>query len=39
LYAHRSWARVLFQFLFDPDIDLYSRITRDRSAEHEKAAA
>jgi sphingolipid delta-4 desaturase len=39
LHAHRSWTRVLLQFLFDPSIDLYSRITRDRSAERESAAA
>jgi sphingolipid delta-4 desaturase len=30
LHAHRSWTRVLFWFLFDPRVDLYTRITRDR---------
>jgi sphingolipid 4-desaturase/C4-monooxygenase len=39
LYAHRSWTRVLLQFLFDPNFDLYSRITRDRSADRQRAAA
>jgi sphingolipid delta-4 desaturase len=31
LHAHRSWTRVLLWFLFDPGVDLYTRITRDRS--------
>jgi sphingolipid delta-4 desaturase len=39
LYAHRSWTRVLLTFLFDPSIDLFSRITRDRTIEREIAAA
>ena len=30
LDAHRSWTRVLFWFLFDPRVDLYTRITRNR---------
>ena len=28
LYAHRSWGRVLAQFLFDKKLDLYSRMVR-----------
>jgi len=31
IYAHRSLTKVLFQFLFDRDLDLYTRITRERS--------
>jgi sphingolipid delta-4 desaturase len=42
LYAHRSWTRVLLWFLFDPQVDLYTRITRDRelmrAARHARAA-
>ncbi|MEO6029306.1 MAG: fatty acid desaturase [Candidatus Binatia bacterium] len=30
LYAHRSLTRVLMQWLFNPNLDLYTRITRDR---------
>ena len=29
---HRSWTRVLLQFLFDPNLDLFARITRQRPA-------
>ena len=39
---HRSWTRVLLQFLFDPQLDLFARITRDRAplrADGEAAAA
>jgi len=32
LAAHTSWTRLLFQFLFDPEISLYSRMTRDDAA-------
>lgn len=32
LYAHRSWTRVLRWFLFDPRVDLYTRITRHRDS-------
>lgn len=32
LYAHQSWTRVLLWFLFDPEVDLYTRITRDRES-------
>ena len=43
LHAHRSWTRVLFQFLFDKKLDLYARITRvrpvDRRAGRDPAAA
>jgi sphingolipid delta-4 desaturase len=30
LHAHRSWTRVLLQFLFDPKLHLFARITRER---------
>ena len=30
LHWHRSWTRVLLQFLFDPKLDLFARITRER---------
>ncbi len=30
LFAHRSLTRVLFQWIFNRDLDLYTRITRDR---------
>jgi sphingolipid delta-4 desaturase len=39
LYAHRSWTRVLLWFLFDPGVDLYTRITRDRSSVRAEARA
>ena len=29
LAAHMSWTRLLFRFLFDPEITLYSRMTRE----------
>jgi len=32
LHAHRSLTRVLLQWLFDPRLDLYTRITRERDA-------
>jgi sphingolipid delta-4 desaturase len=32
LTAHTSWTRLLFRFLFDPDITLYSRMTREHAA-------
>jgi sphingolipid delta-4 desaturase len=35
LYAHRSLTRVLFQWIFDPQLDLYARITRERARERE----
>jgi len=38
LHAHRSWTRVLLQFLFDPQIDLYTRITRDRKLNSARRA-
>lgn len=31
LYAHRSYLRVLSWFLFDRNVDLYTRITRERT--------
>ncbi|MGH7788821.1 MAG: fatty acid desaturase [Candidatus Binatia bacterium] len=42
LHHHRSWTRVLLQFLFDPKIDLFARITRGRAphqANREAAVA
>lgn len=30
LYAHRSLTRVLLSWIFDPKLDLFARITRDR---------
>jgi len=41
LHWHRSWTRVLLQFLFDRNIDLFARITRERpeSRADETAAA
>jgi sphingolipid delta-4 desaturase len=32
LAAHTSWTRLLFRFLFDPEISLYSRMTRGHAA-------
>lgn len=32
LAAHTSWTRLLFRFLFDPEITLYSRMTRAHAA-------
>jgi sphingolipid delta-4 desaturase len=29
LHAHRSWSRLVLRFLFDPEIDLFTRITRE----------
>ena len=34
LTAHTSWTRLLFRFLFDRDITLYSRMTRAHAAGH-----
>lgn len=40
LHAHRSLTRVLMQWLFDPDLDLFTRITREReAAAHPRHAA
>jgi sphingolipid delta-4 desaturase len=39
LYWHRSWTRVLLQFLFDPQLDLFARITRERRRPHADRAA
>ena len=33
LAAHTSWTRLLFRFLFDPEISLYSRMTRADAAK------
>lgn len=32
LYAHTSWTKLLLRFIFDPKVDLYARITRQRSS-------
>jgi sphingolipid delta-4 desaturase len=32
LVAHTSWTRLLFRFLFDPELSLYSRMTRAHAA-------
>jgi sphingolipid delta-4 desaturase len=37
LFAHRSLTRVLMQWLFDPQLDLYARITRERERDREVA--
>ena len=40
LAAHTSWTKLLFRFLFDPKISLYSRMTRDDASggpRHEAA--
>ena len=39
LYAHRSYTRLVLRFLFDPSVDLYARITRERPAPRVAAAA
>ncbi len=39
LYAHRSLTRVLMQWIFDPELDLYTRITRVREAEPREVMA
>jgi hypothetical protein len=43
LTAHTSWTRLLFRFLFDPEISLYSRMTREhvavRGLDHASLAA
>jgi sphingolipid delta-4 desaturase len=33
LASHMSWTRLLFRFLFDPEISLYSRMTRAHASE------
>lgn len=32
LYAHTSWTKLLLRFIFDPKVDLYARIVRQRSS-------
>jgi sphingolipid delta-4 desaturase len=39
LHAHRSLTRVLLQWLFDPELDLHTRITREREREAGTAGA
>jgi sphingolipid delta-4 desaturase len=39
LYAHRSWTRVLYWFVFDANVDLFTRITREGPAERDLSAA
>jgi sphingolipid delta-4 desaturase len=38
LHAHRSLTRVLLQWLFNPQLDLYTRITRDRDRGRDVAS-
>lgn len=38
LYAHRSLTRVLLRWIFDPKLDLFTRITRDRNRARAAAA-
>jgi sphingolipid delta-4 desaturase len=38
LYAHRSWGRLFLRFIFDRDMSLFSRITRDRHSADAKVA-
>ena len=37
LVSHNSWSRLLWRFLTDPEMTLYSRIIRDSNAEARKA--
>lgn len=30
LYAHTSWTKLLLRFIFDPKVDLYARVVRER---------
>jgi sphingolipid delta-4 desaturase len=39
LAAHMSWTSLLFKFLFDPEISLYSRIVREDAAGEAVGAA
>ncbi len=39
LHWHRSWTRVLLLFLFDPTLDLFARITRERTRLRTDTAA
>ena len=38
LQSHRSWARLVVRFIFDPSLSLYSRVTRDDRAGEKRAA-
>ncbi len=38
LHAHQSLTRVLLQWIFDRDLDLYTRITRERDPQDAKVA-
>jgi sphingolipid 4-desaturase/C4-monooxygenase len=33
LVSHKSWTKLLFQFLFDPTLSLYSRVVRDERGQ------
>jgi len=33
LYYHTSWTRLMFDFIFNPERNLYLRIVRKRSAK------
>ena len=39
LYSHRSWVKVIFQFVFNPSVGLYSRIKRHGRVEKTEAGA
>jgi sphingolipid delta-4 desaturase len=42
LYAHRSWTKLLFRFLFDPELTLHSRVVRasaDATTEKPRASS
>lgn len=39
LYAHKSWTKLLFTFLFNPKYDLYCRISRPGHEERKRAEA
>ena len=38
LTAHTSWTKLLFRFLFDPEVTLYSRMTRESASGHPRRA-
>ena len=37
LYAHRSWTRLLFRFLFDRELTLHSRVVRPSASKDAQA--
>lgn len=34
LYSHQSWTKLLLDFIFNPERDLYQRIVRERNQDH-----